>query len=285
MRKSMPWSEPPAVLRYGAAIAAVVAAIAAGSLLQPARAPVVSLLLCGVLFAAWFGGLGPGLLAITLGLLAFDYFFLPPLYSLAVQSHDDLLRLIAFAIAALFVVALSAKQQSMAQSLRRAHADLQAVVRELERTNTLLRNENAERQRIETKLRQSEKSLQTLIDTIPAHVVRYLADGTPEFINQTFSKFVGPGVGFDNLTSVVHPDDLPERSRGWFAHVAAGEPYELEMRLRRADGIYRWHSSRRVPLRDDSGNIVSWYGVGFDIDDQKRAEAALRESEYKLRQI
>jgi PAS domain S-box-containing protein len=220
-----------------------------------------------------------------LGLLAFDYFFLPPLYSLAVQSHDDLLRLIAFAIAALFVMALSAKQQSTAQSLRRAHADLQAAVRELERTNTLLRNENAERQRIETKLRQSEKSLQTLIDTIPAHVVRYLADGTPEFINQTFSKFVGPGVGFDNLTSVVHPDDLPERSRGWFAHVAAGEPYELEMRLRRADGIYRWHSSRRVPLRDDSGNIVSWYGVGFDIDDQKRAEAALRESEYKLRQI
>jgi hypothetical protein len=60
MRKSMPWSEPPAVLRYGAAIAVVAAAVAAGSLLEHVVkiAPVVSLLLCGVLFAAWFGGLG-----------------------------------------------------------------------------------------------------------------------------------------------------------------------------------------------------------------------------------
>jgi PAS domain S-box-containing protein len=287
MRKSMPWSEPPAVLSHGAAIAAVAAAVAAGSMLQQVggNAPMVPLLLCGVLFAAWLGGLGPGLLATALSVLAFDYFFLPPLYSLAVQDYDDVVRLISFAVAAVFVVALSARQESTAQSLRRAHTDLQAAAHELERTNSLLRDENAERQRIETKLRQSEKSLQTIIDTIPAHVVRYRADGTSEFINQTFSKFIGPGVGVDNLTSVVHPDDLPERTRGWFAHVAAGEPYELEMRLRRADGMYRWHGSRRVPLHDDSGNIVSWYGVGFDIDDQKRSEAALRESEYKLRQI
>jgi K+-sensing histidine kinase KdpD len=168
-----------------------------GSLLQPALAPVVSLLLCGVLFAAWFGGLGPGLLAVTLGLLAFDYFFLPPLYSLAVQSHNDVLRLIAFAIAALFVVALSARQESTAQSLRRAHADLRAAVRELERTNALLRDENAERQRAEAALRRSEKNLQTIIETIPAYVVRYQADGTPDFLNQTLREFVGPGVGLD----------------------------------------------------------------------------------------
>src|SRR6266446_2552561 len=154
MPKSMPRSELSAALRYGAAIAAVAAAVAVGSLLQQVggNAPVVSLLLCAVLFAAWFGGLGPGLLAIASSALAFDYFFLPPLYSLAVQDYNDVVRLISFAVAALFVVALSARQTSMAQSLRRAHDDQQAAVRDLERTNALLRDENAERQRIEADL-------------------------------------------------------------------------------------------------------------------------------------
>jgi PAS domain S-box-containing protein len=282
MRKSMPWSEPPAGLRYGAAIAAIAAAVAVGTLLQPALAPVASLLLCGVLFAAWFGGLGPGLLAITFGLLAFDYFFLPPLYSLAVQDYNDVLRLILFALAALFVVALSARQESTAQSLRRAHADLQAAVRELERANASLRDENAQRQRAEAALRRSEQNLQTIIDTIPALVMRYQSDGTSDFMNHTMRDFIGPAVVLDGKNSAVHPEDYPQRLRDWRAHVAAGEPYENEMRLRRADGVYRWHRVTRVPLRDANGAIVSWYGVGFDIDDQKRAEAALREREARL---
>jgi PAS domain S-box-containing protein len=141
-----------------------------------------------------------------------------------------------------------------------------------------------ELKRAEVALRESEKSLQTIIDTIPAHVTRYRADGTRDFINQTMREFVGPGVGFDK-PSAVHPEDYPQRSRDWQTHVAAGEPYEGEFRARRADGVYRWHRFRRVPLRDANGAIVNWYGAGYDIDDQKRSEAALRESEYKLRQI
>jgi PAS domain S-box-containing protein len=139
-----------------------------------------------------------------------------------------------------------------------------------------------ERKRAEEALRASEQKLQTIIDTIPAHVVRYRPDGIADFMNQTFSEFVGPGVGFDKLRSVVHPEDYPERSRDWFAHLATGEPYDQEWRLRRADGVYRWHRSRRVPLRDANGVIVNWYGAGHDIDDQKRAEQALRRSEAYL---
>jgi len=134
----------------------------------------------------------------------------------------------------------------------------------------------------EDALRESEQKLQMIIDTIPAHVVRYRPDGAADFMNQTFSEFVGPGVGFDNLSSVVHPEDYPERSRDWDTHVAAAEPYDIEMRLRRADGVYRWHRSRRVPLRDANGAIMNWYGAGHDIDDQKRAEQALRRSEAHL---
>jgi PAS domain S-box-containing protein len=280
----MPWSEPPAAVRYGVAIAAIAAAVATGSLVQDVLeiTPVISLLLCGLLFAAWFGGLGPGLLAIALGVLAFDYLFVPPFYSLAVQDYNDVLRLILFAVTALFVVVLSARQESTAQSLRRANADLQAAVRELESANTLLSAKNLGGQRAEAELRQSEQNLQTIIDTIPAHVVRYRADGAPDFVNQTLREFVGPGVGLDGMRSAVHPDDLRQNLRDWRAHVAAGEPYENEMRLRRADGVYRWHRIRRVPLRDAYGTIVNWYGAGHDIDDQKHAEIALRESEARL---
>ncbi len=139
-----------------------------------------------------------------------------------------------------------------------------------------------ERKRGEEALRESEHKLRQIIDTIPAHVVRYQPDGTADFMNQTFSEFVGPGVGFDNLKSVVHPEDYPKRSRDWDIHVAAAEPYDIEMRLRRADGVYRWHRSRRVPLRDANGAIVNWYGAGHDIDDQKRAEEAYREALLEL---
>jgi PAS domain S-box-containing protein len=139
-----------------------------------------------------------------------------------------------------------------------------------------------ERKRAEQVQRESEYKLRQIIDTIPTHVVRYQPDGTADFMNQTFSEFVGPEVGFDNLRSVVHPEDYPQRSRDWDTHVAAAEPYDIEMRLRRADGVYRWHRSRRVPLRDANGAIVNWYGAGHDIDDQKRAEQALRRSEAYL---
>src|SRR5258705_4194268 len=139
-----------------------------------------------------------------------------------------------------------------------------------------------ERKRGEQALRESEHKLRQIIDTIPAHVVRYQPDGTADFMNQTFSEFVGPGVGVDNLRSVVHPEDYPKRSRDWDTHVAAAEPYDIEMRLRRADGVYRWHRSRRVPLRDANGAILNWYGAGHDIDDQKRAEEAYREALLEL---
>ena len=70
--------------------------------------------------------------------------------------------------------------------------------------------------------------------------------------------------------------------KAWRASLASGEPLSIEARVRRADGQYRWHISRRVPLRDEQGNIVRWYSVGIDIDDQKVAEDALRRSEAQL---
>jgi signal transduction histidine kinase len=81
----------------------------------------------------------------------------------------------------------------------------------------------------------------------------------------------------------LHPDDFPETARAFYHAIQTGEPYQAVHRLRRIDGQYRWHHARGEPLRDSEQGIVQWYGLSVDIDERKRAEDALRESEAKFR--
>ena len=124
LRSSPPWwSNPSAATRYAMAALSIATAIVAGLLLDRflESAPFVSLFLCAIMFASWFGGVGPGLLATALSISAFDYFFLPPMHTIAV-AFKDIPRLILFAITAAFVIALNAAQRSAARSLRRTRA-------------------------------------------------------------------------------------------------------------------------------------------------------------------
>jgi PAS domain S-box-containing protein len=84
---------------------------------------------------------------------------------------------------------------------------------------------------------------------------------------------------------VAHPDDIAGGDKMWRDALATGEPWHTEERVRRADGQYRWFCIDRVAARDENGKIIKWYGTAYDIEDRKRAEDALRESEYRLRQI
>jgi len=154
-----------------------------------------------------------------------------------------------------------------------------------------------DRKRAEETLRQSEarladaeRDLRLTIDTIPAFVVAYQPDGSRSFVNRTWQDYVGlaPGevTGPDATTFPhFHPDDAERTDNAWRASLASGEPLSIEVRVRRADGQYRWHTMRRVPLRDDEGNIVRWHAVGVDIDDQKQAEGALLASERDARLV
>src|SRR5258705_13356119 len=217
-----------------------------------------------------------------IGVCCLSYFFALPIYSFRVDHPQDLITISAFVITSFVVNFLVTRVRVEQRDHLRTWQALRDANQRLEVTNDALRIENGERKCAEQALWESEYKLRQIIDTIPSHVVRYQPDGAADFMNQTFSEFVGPGVGFDNLSSVVHPEDYPKRSRDWDTHVAAAEPYDIEMRLRRADGVYRWHRSRRVPLRDANGAIVNWYGAGHDIDDQKRAEEAYREALLEL---
>src|SRR5258708_28509800 len=81
------------------------------------------------------------------------------------------------------------------------------------------------------------------------------------------------------------PNDFERHAGKWMEGVATGKPHEIEVRSRRSDGQYRWQLDRGVPLRDEDGNIVRWYGVTADIEDRKRAEEKIREQEMELRQM
>jgi PAS domain S-box-containing protein len=147
-------------------------------------------------------------------------------------------------------------------------------------------NDTAKRlQDLYATLQQSEDRLRLVIDTIPAHVWSTRPDGSVDFINRRWLETTGltseDALGWD-WGSVVHPDDLAGYVDNWRASLAAGEPMESEVRLRQADGQYRWWLVRNVPLRDEVGNIVKWYGTAVDIEERHRAEDALRRSEAYL---
>jgi PAS domain S-box-containing protein len=136
-------------------------------------------------------------------------------------------------------------------------------------------------------LKRAEDRIRLVINTIPTMVWTLQPDGAVDFVNQRSLDYTGLSLEeqLADPTGAVHPEDLPRVMEKWLAGMAAGEPSEDEIRLRRADGEYRWFLIRTAPLRDEQGNVVKWYGVSFDIEDRKRAEEALRSSEREQRRI
>jgi PAS domain S-box-containing protein len=127
-------------------------------------------------------------------------------------------------------------------------------------------------------LKSAEDRVRLIIDTLPTMVWTLRPDGAVDFVNQRSLDYSGLSLEeqIENPTRTVDPEDLPRVMEKWLADMAAGEASEDEMRLRRADGEYRWFLVRTVPLQDAQGNVVKWYGVSIDIEDLKRAESQSR---------
>jgi PAS domain S-box-containing protein len=134
-------------------------------------------------------------------------------------------------------------------------------------------------------IKKSEDRLRLVIDTIPTLLWRAGPEGIPDFLNQPALDYTG--ISLDEAATgwprAFHPDDKKHMLRKWSAIRQSGMPGGLEARLRRFDGEYRWFWFQAEPLRDESGNIVKWYGSSTDIEDRKRTEVALRESEQRFR--
>jgi len=130
----------------------------------------------------------------------------------------------------------------------------------------------------------NERHLRLVINTIPTMAWSLRPDGVVDFLNQRWLDYSGLSLEqyVEEPTGMIHPEDIPRVLEKWLANMAVGEPFEDEMRLRRADGEFRWFLVRDVPLRDERGNIVKWYGTSTDIEDRKRAEYALRDAASQL---
>jgi PAS domain S-box-containing protein len=136
--------------------------------------------------------------------------------------------------------------------------------------------------------RQSEEHLRLVIDTTPAMIHSARPDGYLDFFNERWLEYLG--VSLDDLlgwrwTSVIHPDDVAPLVDRWQTSLATGKPFEAEARLRRADGEYRLTLHRKVPLRDETGKTVKWYGSVIDIEDRRRAEEEVKSSVERYRVI
>ena len=143
----------------------------------------------------------------------------------------------------------------------------------------------AELQRQNEKLRRSEQELRDVIETIPSMAWSAAADGAAEFFNRRWLDFAGltadqaKGWGW---TTAVHPDDFNALVEYWQGMLASGKPGEIEARLRRFDGVYRWFFFRATPAFDESGKVVKWFGTNTDIELRKKAEQNLAVQNTRL---
>lgn len=179
------------------------------------------------------------------------------------------------------VIETPALNQAKAE-IERLNQDLEQRViertREVSVTNEALRREIVQRQ-------QAEDRIRLIIDAIPTMAWSLGPDGVVDFLNQRWVDYTGLSLERFNEepSRPIHPEDIPGVTERWRAEMAAGEPYDDELRLQRSDGEYRWFLVRNAPLHDERGNLVRWYGVAIDIEDRKQAEEKLKQSQERLR--
>ncbi len=253
--------------RYGLAVISCGVALAAAILLEAPS----SCLFLAVIVSSLFGGKGPGVLSVILSSLAFDYFFLPPIHDFWIEP-PLYGRFAAFLVPVVLITLVIEAKRRVEEGRRQIDAKYRQVS-----ADAL------------AQAQKSEARLRLIIDTIPVPAWSSRADGATEFVNQRWLDYTGitaeEAMGW-GWKMVSHPDDLPSNAEYWRAVLAAPDvDRELEGRLRRFDGTYRWFLFKVCPLRDESGNVIQFYGTCIDIEDRKRAADALRASELKFRLI
>jgi PAS domain S-box-containing protein len=142
-----------------------------------------------------------------------------------------------------------------------------------------------DRKRAEQALRERERELRELLDRVPGFIAVADAQGRTEYASKrilAYTDVTFEQMREDGIVNAIHPDEQEWVRKERLRCVALGDVMDIEHRVRRADGVYRWFRTRVEPFRDESGKIVRWYGLLTDIDEQRRAEDALRQREQQL---
>jgi len=186
---------------------------------------------------------------------------------------------------------LRAKVKVFAE-LHRKTRQLEALNQELEKRVAERTDELAKRadvlEQLNLMLAHKNQELDAIIHTAPDIIFSRQANGSRDYISDRFYEYTGAPAGTANglgWMEYVHADDKDRATVEWTNCVQSGTNYEIEYRLRSGDGLYRWFRARAVPIRNESGEIIRWYGTCSDIHDSKLLEQSMRESATKLEKM
>lgn len=229
--------------------------------------PFVFLFLGAIIGSAWFGGFIAGLMAIGLSYGTVVFFFIPPLYSISIGKESRSF-VAAFLLCAFVTVIISASRKRAEMAILSARDKLEDRVRE----------RTAELESSTREIAERERQLRLLTEAIPQQIWAADAQGRIEYCNHNLLEHLGKtaiDLQGEAFFSVVHPEDAPLFRQGWDAARNSGGRFETEARIRIANGSYRWFLVRGVPQRATSGEILRWYGVHIDVEDQHRSQQRL----------
>jgi PAS domain S-box-containing protein len=256
-----------ALFGYGLAFVSVGIALALAMVLLHFDSPIpfTGFALTAIAVTFWCGGTNPGIVAVILSTLARSYFFPPGITPGSRMLYNSIFLVFALVI------------NGITRSRKELEVEVAEQSAELAQTNKDLQLEIAERKR-------AEDGVRLIIDTIPTMAWTIEPNGSVDFVNQRWLDYTGLALEEEiaEPTRPVHPEDLSRVTEKWQADMAAVRPSEDEIRLRRADGEYRWFLVRTAPLRDEHGNLIKWYGVSVDIEDRKQADEQVRRLSGRL---
>jgi len=206
-----------------------------------------------VLITTWLSGLGPGLLALAMSVTVIMYAFIPPEGTLQIARSRDVVGL------ALYIVVV-AVCIGVTEALR-AHHEARAAA-----------------------LRLSDERFRNLTEAVPSIVWTAAPDGTLTYVNEKWLEYTGLRTeeeGRRRPELVIHPDDYERCMAEWKRSLREGTAYEVEVRHRRHDGVYRWFVTRAVPWKNPVGTVISWFGITTDIHEQKEMQDRLHEADRR----
>lgn len=278
------WSKR-ATWRYGLAVISVGAALVITSPLE-SYTDVTPLFYAAIIITAWFGGMGPGLLAVVLAILAIDYYFVPPLYTLRFEiKHISFL--IVFGLLAMLTSWMSTKRKQAEKALRQSRDELEVRVQErtadLRRANENLQIEIAERRRAEAKVQERAKLLDLTHDTVFVRdmndVITFWNRGAEEQYGWSSEEAVG------HVSHAIARTVFPAPLAEIMEELTRTGRWEGELSHTRRDGTVLSVASRWALQRDESGNPIAVLETNNDITERKRAEEALQKVQTELAHV